>query len=138
MRLAIYEILENTAKLTKKEEKIEYLRKNFNPVLGNILKYTFDKQFQWDLPPGAPPYKPSEFPDTHGMLYSEARKMYLFLKGGNENLTPFRREMLYINFLETIHPDDAKLIVAIKEKKLPYKGLTVILIKEAYPGLIDD
>jgi hypothetical protein len=138
MRLAIYEILENTAKLTKKEEKIEYLRKNFNPVLGNILKYTFDKQFQWDLPPGAPPYKPSEFPDTHGMLYSEARKMYLFLKGGNENLTPFRREMLYINFLETIHPDDAKLIVAIKEKKLPYKGLTVNLIKEAYPGLIDD
>lgn len=138
MRLAIFEILQNASKLSKKEEKINYLRQNFNPVLGNILKYTFEKQFEWELPPGAPPYKPSEFPDTHGMLYTEARRMYLFLKGGNANLTPFRREMLYINLLETVHPEDAKLLISIKEKKLPYKGLTLNLIKEAYPGLINE
>lgn len=138
MRLAIYEILQNASKLTKKEEKIEYLRNNYNPVLGNILKYTFEKQHVWELPPGDPPYKPCEFPDSHGMLYTEARKLYLFLRGGNPNLTPFKREMLFINLLETVHPEDAKLLLSVKDKKLPYKGLTLNLIKEAYPGLIDE
>lgn len=138
MKLAIYEILENASKLTKKQDKIDYLRNNYNPVLGQILKYTFEEQFIWELPPGDPPYKPSEYPDSHGMLYTEARRLYLFLKGGNPNLTPFRREMLYINLLETVHPNDAKLLLAIKEKKLPYKGLTLNFIKEAYPGLINE
>jgi hypothetical protein len=138
MRLAIYEILQNASKLTKKEEKIQYLRNNYNPVLGNILKYTFDNQFIWDLPPGDPPYKPCEYPDSHGMLYTEARKLYLFLRGGNPNLTPFKRETLFINLLETVHPEDAKLLLSVKDKKLPYKGLTLNLIKEAYPGLIDE
>jgi hypothetical protein len=72
------------------------------------------------------------------MLYTEARRLYLFLKGGNPNLTPFRREMLFINLLETVHPNDAKLLLTVKEKKLPYKGLTLNLIKEAYPGLINE
>lgn len=138
MRLSISEILQNASKLTKKEEKIEYLRTNYNPVLGNILKYTFNKEYVWDLPPGDPPYKPNEFPDSHGMLYTEARKLYLFLRGGNPNLTPFKREMLFINLLETVHPEDAKLLLSVKDKKLPYKGLTLNLIKEAYPGLIDE
>jgi hypothetical protein len=138
MKLAIYEILENASKLTKKQDKIDYLRKNYNPVLGQILKYAFEEQFVWELPPGDPPYKPSEYPDSHGMLYTEARRLYLFLKGGNPNLTPFRREMLFINLLETVHPNDAKLLLTVKEKKLPYKGLTLNLIKEAYPGLINE
>jgi hypothetical protein len=138
MRLAISEILENASKLTKKQDKIDYLRNNYNPVLGQILKYTFEEQYIWELPPGEPPYKPSEYPDTHGMLYSESRRLYLFLRGGNNNLSPFKREMLFINFLESIHPNDAKLILSVKEKKLPYKGLTLNLIKEAYPGLIHE
>jgi len=138
MRLSISEILINTSKLSKKEEKIAYLRNNYNPVLGQILKYTFEPQFVWELPPGDPPYKPSDYPDSHGMLYTEARRLYLFLKGGNPNLTQFRREILYITLLETVHPDDAKLLLAIKEKKLPYKGLTINFIKEALPGLIDE
>lgn len=138
MRLAVSEILENASKLSKKDEKIDYLRKNYNPVLGNILKYCFEPKWEWELPPGDPPYKPSEYPDSHGMLYTEARKMYLFLKGGNPNLTPLRRESLYISLLESIHPNDAKLLLAIRERKLPYKGLTINLIKEAYPGLIDE
>lgn len=138
MRLAVSEILENASKLTKKEDKLNYLRQNFNPTVGQILKYTFNKDFEWDLPPGEPPYKPSEFLDTHGMLYTEARRLYLFVKGGNPNLKPLRREQLYINFLESIHPNDAKLILAIREKKLPYKGLTEALIREAYPGLLNE
>lgn len=138
MRLGIAEILENASKLTKKEDKINYLRNNYNPVLGQILQYTFEKKYEWELPPGAPPYKPSDYPDAHGMLYTEARRLYLFLKGGNPNLTTLKRESLYIGLLESVHPSDAKLLIAIKDKKLPYKSLTLNLIKEAYPGLINE
>lgn len=136
MKLGIAEILENASKLTKKQDKIDYLRNNYNPGLGTIIKYALDPTIVWDLPPGEPPYKPSEFPDTHGMLYTEVRRLYLFIKGGNPNLTPLKREALYIGLLESVHPADAKLLIAIKEKKLPYKGLTENLIKEAYPGLL--
>lgn len=136
MKLGVAEILENASKLSKKQDKIDYLRKNFNPTIGTILKYAFDPNIVWDLPPGEPPYKPSEFPDAHGMLYTEARRLYLFVKGGNPNLTQLKRESLYIGLLESVHPSDAKLLVAIKDKKLPYKGLTENLIKEAYPGLL--
>lgn len=138
MKLGIAEILENASKLTKKQDKIEYLRNNYSPVLGQIIQYAFDPKIVWDLPPGEPPYKPSEFPDSQGILYSEARRLYLFVKGGNQNLTPFKREMLFINLLESLDAKDAKLLLNIKEKKLPYKGLTLNLIKEAYPGLLNE
>lgn len=138
MKLGIAEILENASKLTKKQDKLDYLRNNYNPALGTILKYTFDPDIIWDLPPGEPPYKPSDYPDAHGMLYTEVRRLYLFVKGGNPNLTQLKRETLYIGLLESVHPSDAKLLVSIKDKKLPYKGLTENLIREAYPGLLTD
>jgi hypothetical protein len=71
-------------------------------------------------------------------LFAEIRRLYLFLKGGNPNLTKLRRETLFIELLESVHPSDAKILIAIKDKKLPYKGLTAKLVKEAFPGLIEE
>lgn len=137
MRLGIYEILENASKLSKKQEKIDYLRANFNPTLGLILQYAFDPNIKWLLPAGKVPYKPS-IHDERGVLYREAKKLYLFVEGGNPNLKQTRREFLFIQLMETLDPNDAKLLESIKDKKLPYKGMTKALIKEAYPGLIPD
>ena len=71
-------------------------------------------------------------------LMSEARRLYLFIRGGNPNLTKIKREALYIELLESIHPEDAKLLISIKDKKIPYKGITLKIIKEAFPILIED
>ena len=71
-------------------------------------------------------------------LLAEVRRLYLFIKGGNPNLTKIKREALYIEMLESIHPEDAKLLINIKDKKIPYKGVTLKIIKEAFPNLIEE
>jgi hypothetical protein len=138
MRLSISEILDRASNMKTKKEKIDFLRGNDNSVLRNILRYAYDPSIKFLLPEGAPPYKRSEFVDGHGMLYSESRKLYLFVEGGNPNLTPLKREMLFINFLESLDPKDADLMINVKDKKIPYKGINKALIKETFPGLINE
>ena len=65
-------------------------------------------------------------------LYSEFRKLRYFIKGQEKGIKPARRESLFIEFLESADPDDAKLLLAIKEKKSPYKGITKNLIKKTF------
>lgn len=138
MRLGIAEILEKVSNEPKRELKIEMLRKYDSSAIRTVLKYALDPDIKWALPEGDPPYKPCQFLDQENMLYSEARRLYLFIEGGNPNLNPLKREALFIQLLESITPADAKLICAAKEKKIPHKGITVKLINEAYPGLINE
>jgi len=125
-------------KAKTKSEKLETFRQYDNPTLRSILKHTLDKNIVFDLPEGAPPYRPSDHIESQGMLYSEARKIYLFVKGGHPGLSNLKRESLFITMLESVDPKDAELLIAMKDKKLPYKGITAALVTEAYPGLIDE
>ena len=111
------------------------LQKNGFPVVQQILKYAFDPKIKFLLPEGRPPFKPNEFVDQEGILFSEARKLYLFVEGGNNNLTKFKREMLFIQFLEGIDKNDAELICAVKDKKLPFKSINEQIVKQAFPNL---
>ena len=138
MRLGIFQIFEQAAALKTVQEKIDFLRAQQSPALLTILKYAYDPKLVWDLPDGAPPYKPCIYPAQEMRLMSEVRRLYLFVKGGNPNLTKIKREALYIELLESIHPQDAELLNSIKEKKIPYKGITAKLVKEAFPSLIED
>ena len=138
MRLSISEILDRVSKAKTKSEKLETFRQYDNPTLRSILKHTLDKNIVFDLPEGAPPYRPSDHVESQGMLYSEARKIYLFVKGGHPGLSNLKRESLFITMLESVDPKDAELLIAMKDKKLPYKGITAALVTEAYPGLIDE
>jgi len=138
MKLGIAEILENCTKLQTRSEKIEYLRKNDSQTLRAIFQGVYDKGIIWDLPEGAPPYKPCEYFDQEGRLYQETRRLYLFIKDGNPNLTKLKRESLFIALLESIAPADAKLMVEVKDKKMPYKDITLNLVQETFPGLIPD
>ena len=123
----------------KKEEKIAILRKYDSTVLRNILKMCYDANLEWMLPEGSPPYKPNPFVDQQGILYTELRKTYLFCKGGGRAaLSHPNREFLYVHFLEHIDPEDAKLMIAVKDKQMPYKGITKKLVNECWPGLIDE
>lgn len=138
MRLAIFEILKKTSEIKSTAEKILFLRQHDNGALRQLIKYTFDPNISWDLPDTDPPYKPCPYPGQEMRLLSEVRRLYLFIKGGNPNLTRIKKESLYIELLESIHPEDAILLNSCKNKKLPYKGLTVKLFKEAFPDLIEE
>jgi hypothetical protein len=133
-RKSIAWILEFTSKLPEAEQ-IKCLQANDTPAMRIILQYCFHEAAKWALPEGTPPYKVSELNDLDSILYGESRKLYLFLEGGNTNLTPLRRERLFVDLLESVTPGDAKLLISIKDKKLPYPGLTPETIKKAYPGI---
>jgi hypothetical protein len=135
-RKSLYELLEEVSKCKKTDEKINKLREFDNAALRAILKYALDPTIKFVLPHGAPPYKPCEFLDQEARLYSEIRRLYLFCENGNNNLSKLKREMLYIQLLESIDKNDAKLLNSVKDKKLPFKGITAKIVNEAFPGLI--
>ena len=138
MAIRISEIIEKAAKAKKKEEKINILRENDSEALRTVLCFALHPQVKSNLPDGPAPYKPAELADeNYGMLYTAYRKLPHFCEGVQDNLTKTKRENLFIQTLEAIHPKDAELLVAAKDKKLPYKGLPISTIEEAFPGIFD-
>lgn len=141
IRLSISEILEKVSRLKAKEDKIAGLRAQESKPLKDVLKYTFDNRIKFLLPEGPVPYTPLPTHEGQGQLYHESRKLYLFVSFDgvplHPNLNALKRQTLFIQFLESIDPKDADLIVSIKDKKMPYKGITATLVKEAFPGLIN-
>ncbi len=138
VKLEISEVLEKAAALPTKADKVAFLQSNYSVPLTLVLRAALDPNIKWALPEGAPPYTINPYPGQEGALYSEARRLYLFVEGGNPNLTAKKREHLFVQFLEMLTPKDAQLVLAAKEKKLPYKGITAKLVNEAFPGLISE
>jgi len=134
-RKSISWILEYTSKLPNDEEKVKCLQANDCSSLRTILQGAFDPRIKWLLPEGAPPYTECEYPNVDNMLYSETRRLYLFVEGGNDDLKTLKREAMFIDLLQSISPNDAKLLIAIKDKKLPYEGVTPQIVLKAFPGL---
>ena len=130
------EVLDKVAKLKTKEEKIAHLRKYNNDSLRMIIKSSFDPKIEWELPEGDVPYTKNDAPEgtEHNMLAHEARKLYHFIKGGNPQITQNKRESMFVQMLEGLHEDEAKLLIAAKDKKLHqvYKGLSANVVKAAF------
>lgn len=138
MKLSIAEVLRRANEFDTVEKRKQFLLQNDSPAIHSILKHCFDPNIKFALPTGKAPYVPSEGDRLEGRLYSEIRKMYLFVEGGHPGLSKLKREQLFIDLLETVHPDDAELLVSIKDKKMPFKNINPNLVKKTYPGLIDN
>ena len=136
MILGVSEILEKASQITDRTERIAFLQKNSSVPLHTVLQGAFDPKIKWLLPEGEPPYKPNDLVDQQHIFFSECRKMYLFVEGGNNDLKPLRREALFVQMLEKVDLKDAKLLLAIKDKHMPYPGVTEDIIREAFPGLL--
>jgi hypothetical protein len=132
--LAISQIIENAAKLKTAEKKANYLREHDTDTLRYILELAFYPGVTWQLPEGAPPYRPTSYLDQEGRLYQEARTLPMYLTGNNPELGKVKREMLFISLLESLFPKDAELLIAIKDKKVT--GIDVEVVNLAFPGLI--
>jgi hypothetical protein len=132
-------IFREVEKTSKKADKIRILHENSSPTLKAILGYTYDPTVEWLLPDGIPPHKPMEEVQDAGItLGTASRQFYLFVKGSTDtqkNLKQIRREQLFIQLLESVDPDEVKILLGMKERKLPYKGVTRKLVAEAFPNL---
>jgi hypothetical protein len=136
MKLSISEILKRASDIKDETARIGWLRQNSSTTLHAVLRGIYDPNIKWSLPEGTPPYKENDLVDQESILYSESRKFYLFTEGGNPNLKQVRREYLFIQLLESIDKEDAKLMIAVKDKKMPYKNITLNVVNTAFPGLI--
>jgi hypothetical protein len=136
MQLGIFEVLHQVENAPTKEDKILLLRQHWSQALQDLLQGAFDQRIQWLLPKGPVPFLPS--PGAAGLenaLQFETRKMYLFVKGGHADLKQPRRETIFIQLLESIHPHDANILLEIKDKKWEIKGVTPEIFQAAYPNV---
>lgn len=69
-------------------------------------------------------------------LRKEWTKLYNFVRGGNDSLPSLRRESMFINLLELLHPRDAEILVLAKDKRLQDRyNITLTVVQEAYPDI---
>lgn len=130
------EVLKKVHNAKTKEKKVEILRQYDCEPLRMVIKSSFDPNIIWALPAGEVPFTANEAEEgtEHTVLRKEARKLYNFVKGGNDSLAGFKRENMYIQMLEGLHKSEAELLIAAREKKLHqiYKGLSAAVVKEAF------
>jgi hypothetical protein len=135
----IHEILKMVGKAQTRQEKVAILKQYNCLALRDILKGSFDDQIQFLLPKGEPPYEPAPLENPPSSLYKMSKQFKYFAVGGpGERMPKHKVEAKFISVLESIHPDDAALVIKMKDKKVKgvYKGLTPMIINEAFPNLI--
>ena len=138
----VRETLEEVAKAKTREEKREVLKKRENLATKILLQLNYHPDAKWLLPPGAPPYEPAKQGDmTSNSFHYEVKKLDYYTDPSPHPLSELpmlRREAMFVGLLERLDPQDAEMMIAIKDKKLSYKGLTYKLVKDTWPDLLPD
>jgi hypothetical protein len=160
----IYEILELVSKQRSNAKKVEVLKTYEHDSLKTIFIWNFDQTVISLLPEGDVPYgnvedqtvysgtlsenltkeidggESATAQDLNGRgktsLRREYQSLYNFVQGGNGTLSTIRREMMFINLLQGLHPKEAELLILTKDKKLTDKyKISFENVKEAYPDI---
>ncbi len=132
------EVLAKVSKQRTKAKKIQVLKENESLHLKAILIWNFDDTVVSVLPEGEVPYNKNEAPagTEHTYLAHEWKVLYNFVKGGNDFLRPVKREQLFLQLLEGLHPDEADIVCLVKDKNLNEKyKLTRPVVEEAFPDI---
>ena len=119
-----------------KPRKLKILQENDSVALRQVLKGAFHPDIEWLLPPGDVPYTVNDAPigTEHTVLSQEAKRLYLFTKGGDDTISNTKRETLFIQMLEGLCAEEAEFLVTVVNKKVnnKYKGFTANLVKDAF------
>ena len=119
-----------------KPRKLKILQEHDSVPLRQVLKGAFHPDIEWLLPPGDVPYEANDAPigTDHTLLSQEAKRLYLFTKGGDNTISNTKRETLFIQMLEGLCAEEAEFLVAVVNKKVnnKYKGFTANLVRDAF------
>ena len=163
----VYEVFNAASKQRSKAKKVEVLKRYAHDSIMTVLIWNFDETAISVLPPGDVPYgtnrednsmtgtlsdkindavgKMSELGTTSlgsqdqgkASIRREYTKFYNFLKGGNNGLSNLRRETMFINILEGLHPLEAEILILTKDKRLTDKyKITKEIAGAAYPQIV--
>tara|TARA_B100001287_G_scaffold268072_1_gene263932 strand:+ start:442 stop:1038 length:597 start_codon:yes stop_codon:yes gene_type:complete len=162
-----FEVFDAASKQRTKAKKIEVLQRYAHDSIMALLIWNFDESIISALPEGDVPYgntrednsvtgtlsdKINDAVDKMGEMGSnslgsqdqgkasirkEYSKFYNFLRGGNDSLSSLRRETMFINILEGLHPLEAEILILVKDKKLTDKyKITKEVAGAAYPQIV--
>ena len=162
-----FEVLNLVSKQRTNIKKVEVLQKYNDPSLRAIFIWNFDETLISSLPEGIVPYSSvgeqgsfsgtlsQKIDDAVGKMgeigsnslgsqdqgFSSIRKeyskFYNFIKGGNDALSSLRRETMFINVLQGLHPLEAEILCLVKDKKLETKyKITKEIVSQAYPEIV--
>ena len=134
-----HETFECVAKASTVDKRIKILQENATFALKTILQVNFRDDITFDFPEGKPPYKPDEM-TVPGFQLRSIEKGIKLLKNcvsQNTKIPNIKKESIFIRLLESVHPKDAEILIAMKDKDLKslYKGLTLATVKKAFPTL---
>jgi len=136
MQKGIFEIFEEAVKLPE-NQRAAFLKHNESNSLRTVLQGCYDPRLKFLLPPGAPPYQESDPIGIETRLYTMTRRFDLFVEGGR-NVNQTKREMIFIETLESVHPKDATILINMKDKKDPVEGITALIAYEAFPDVFPE
>ena len=160
----IFEILELVDAQKTNAKKVEVLQNYEHESIKTVFVWNFDSSVVSLLPPGAVPYGETNAQTTFAGTLSENiakeaaggesatgqdldgrnktsirheyKNFYHFVKGGNNELSTTRREMIFINMLQGLHPKEAELLCLVKDKDLQSKySVSLENVKQAYPNM---
>ena len=160
----VFEILELASKQRTTAKKIEVLKTYEHDSLKTIFIWNFDESVISLLPEGGVPYgdvkeqnvysgslsenlrreslggESATGQDLDGRgrtsLRREYQNLYHYVKGGNNTLTTIRREMMFINLLQGLHPKEAEVLIHAKDGRLSDKyKISFDNVKQAYPDI---
>ena len=134
----IHEILDAVSRARSNDKKVELLKLHRCEALTALFIWNFDDTVTSMIPDGEVPYEPNDVPvgTDHTSLRKEWKNLYNFVKGGNDGLSQVRRESMFIQILEGLHPEEAKILCMVKDKGLRsrYK-ITQEVVSKAYPDI---
>ena len=138
MKQYVFEVLEEMAKQRNRNDKVRVLKENETWALKDIIRGSMDSTIKWNLPEGEPPYTAAAAHSHPTNLTKQNAQFKYFVKGGQGDALPkFKREQIFIGILEGVHPEDAKLVInMINKKKIP--GISKPVVEEAFPKLLQD
>ena len=134
----ITEILQKVSSAKTKKEKVDLLQEYNQDALRAILIINFDESLKFLLPEGEVPFNPNDAPagTEHTRLTQEYRGLYRFFKGGDASIKGMRREQLFVQLLEGLHADEAKMLVSACNQDLQSKyRITKAVVAEAFPSI---
>jgi len=133
----VYEVLEQFEKAKDRKAKVQVLKQNDTLALKSILAGAMDPKVEFLVPKGPVPYTASEEHNAPSNLLNKYKDFRYVVKGGiGEKVPSYKRESIFLGILESVHPRDAELVVKMINKEKPCEGMTLNIIKEAFPDII--
>lgn len=134
----IFEVLGMVHKQRSNAKKVEVLKEYESDSLKALLIWNFDDTVISMIPEGEVPYEKNEVPvgTDHTSLRKEWKNLYHFVKGGNDSLSQVRRETMFIQMLEGLHPHEADILCLVKDKNIQSKfKISRSNVENAFPDI---